>query len=333
MPKNRKSQVNLDVTPYYHCMSRCVRRAFLCGDVDGRNFDHRRAFIEQKLLFLSQVFAIDICAYAVMSNHYHVVIHVDKPRALAWRDYEVVERWHRLHKGTLVSQKYLKSPSSLSKAERKLLESIIEVWRERLFDLSCFMARVNESLARLANIEDDCTGHFWEGRFKSQALLDEQALAACMVYVDLNPVRSGMASTPAESDFTSIRRRLSIIQNHAPHNDSFDQASELLEFQGLPTRKRSSGLPFRFKDYVELLNWNAQIVRSKQQSKAKFMSSPQPALIAHLDIEPGYFAYLSQNFESRFKCLVGTFEDVKKCAQRFGYRRFPGGSACISLTR
>ncbi len=100
MPKPRKSLISLQDTPYYHCISRCVRRAFLCGEdeLTGRSYEHRRGWIEDKILYLASVFAIDICAYAVMSNHTHLVLHVNESEAKNWSIREVLERWHRLHK-------------------------------------------------------------------------------------------------------------------------------------------------------------------------------------------------------------------------------------------
>ena len=207
MPKPRKELISLEATPYYHCVSRCVRKAFLCGtDENGRDFEHRRDWIEQLLIDQAKVFCIDIAAYAVMSNHFHIVLHVNQSKARELTDLEVVQRWHQLYKGNLLTQKFERS-DELSEAQLAILNDMIKLWRDRLMSISWYMRRLNETVARLANDEDNCTGHFWEGRFKSQALLDEKALAACMAYVDLNPVRAKMAKTPEDSAHTSIQKR------------------------------------------------------------------------------------------------------------------------------
>ena len=90
MTQARSTQVSLQDTAYYHCISRCVRRAFLCGEdsYSGKSFEHRRVWIVERMRLLSQVFAIDVCAYAIMSNHYHLVLHVDTATAKSWSDEE-----------------------------------------------------------------------------------------------------------------------------------------------------------------------------------------------------------------------------------------------------
>jgi len=120
---------------------------------------------------------------------------------------QVIERWHRLFRGSLLSQRYLRN-EPLSKAELIVLNQQVELWRDRLMSISWFMRCLNETIARQANEEDNCSGRFWEGRFKSQALLDETALAACMAYVDLNPIRAGIEKTPEHSKHTSIKKRI-----------------------------------------------------------------------------------------------------------------------------
>ena len=91
MTQSRETLISLDSTPFYHCYVRCVRRAYLCGEdhSTGENYDHRKQWIVSRLRFLSYVYAVDVCAYAVMSNHYHVVLHADKARAQAWSNKEV----------------------------------------------------------------------------------------------------------------------------------------------------------------------------------------------------------------------------------------------------
>ncbi len=184
MPQPRRNQVSLVDTPYYHCVTRCVRRSFLCGldSYSGQSYEHRRGWVEKRLLFLSTLFAIDICSYAVMSNHVHVVVHVDKDEALSWDVDEVLRRYHQLHNGTLLTRKYVRG-DELSPSESISFNETVAQYRLRLYDISWLMRDLNEYIAREANKEDGCTGRFWEGRFKSQALLDESAVLACMAYV------------------------------------------------------------------------------------------------------------------------------------------------------
>jgi putative transposase len=163
----RSAQIALQHTPYYHCIARCVRRAFLCGEdhYSGQDFNHRRQWLIDRMKAQAGCFAIDICAYAVMSNHYHVVLRVDEERSRVWSDHEVIQRWCALFKGPIVAQRYL-ADDSLTAAERLTLAEIASVWRERLCSISWFMRCLNEQIARQANAEDGCKGRFWEGRFK-----------------------------------------------------------------------------------------------------------------------------------------------------------------------
>ena len=189
--------------------------------MSGRNFDHRKRWLVVRIKELAANFAIDVCAYAVMSNHYHLVLHVNQDQLGQWSDEEVIKRWTAIfpNNAKLVETLHL---NRKSKAAQKQLRARLDEWRSRLGDISWFMRCLNESLARRANREDDCTGRFWEGRFKSQALLDEKALVTCMAYVDLNPIRAGISDSLENSDFTSIQERL-IVQAKKVKNRSYRQ--------------------------------------------------------------------------------------------------------------
>ena len=243
MPQPRNRQVSLDDTPYYHCISRCVRRAFLCGKDarTGFDFEHRRQWIVDRIKLLCSVFAVDLCAYAVMSNHYHTVIRINQDQAVEWSNREVAERWMQIFTGPILMHRHL-AGTDLTSLELEQVAELMATWRKRLCDISWFMRCINEPIARMANAEDHCTGRFWEGRFTSQALLDERAVLACMTYVDLNPIRAAMARTPEQSEYTSIRER--IIDAHD---------ASLLPF----TDQAEDGIAFKLKDYLELVEWAA----------------------------------------------------------------------------
>ena len=133
MPRPRKHQISLDATPYYHCTSRCVRRAFLCGldAFTGKDYEHRRQWVEDRILFLGEVFCIDVCAYAVMSNHHHIVLYINKPEACSLTDLDVCERWHKLYKGTLLTQAFVKG-DTLDESQWQAVKEKIDHWRLEL---------------------------------------------------------------------------------------------------------------------------------------------------------------------------------------------------------
>ncbi|MCU7554401.1 transposase [Alteromonas sp. ASW11-19] len=309
MPQARKNIVNLSATPYYHCISRCVRRAYLCGKdaLTGKSYQHRRRWVESRLLFLGKVFGIDICAYAVMSNHTHLVLHVDRKRVEGWSTEEVLHRWHKLHKGMAIGHRYLdvEKRGLLTEAELKTLRELVGVYRRRLHDISWFMRLLNEPIARKANAEDECTGRFWEGRFKSQALLDETALAACMAYVDLNPIRAGVATSLATSSYTSIKRRL-----HC--NDSGRKYLQLMRFARDTFTSHGSPLPFTFEDYHEAV---MQSSVNKVQGKASLSTSVPAALIKSSAIPKQTWHSLAVNIENRFGTKISRDIAIRRLKQ------------------
>jgi REP element-mobilizing transposase RayT len=318
----RKRQVSLIDTPYYHCISRCVRRAFLCGEdnATGRSFEHRRAWVEDKLLFLSKVFAIDVCAYAVMSNHSHLVLYVDEQQAKSWSTLDVIHRWHQLFKGTLLTQQYARG-DELIEPLQAMVEQTANVYRQRLTDISWFMRILNEGIARKANSEDNCTGCFWESRFKSQALLDDAAIIACMAYVDLNPVRAKMAVTPETSTYTSIQRRIkAAIQGKQPSN--------LLTFVGNEHKNKTKGLNFELNEYIELIEVTGRCIRA---DKSGYIEEKQPQILTRLNISPKNWLILTTKFTKSFHGAVGHADVLDEFCQHQALNRRTTLSACNKL--
>ena len=278
MPKPRKLQISLEATPFYHCVSRCVRRAYLCGNdpVTGRSYEHRRSLIETELLRLASIFFIDVAAFAVMSNHFHVVLHVDSNAAKKATAKDIANRWHQLYKGTEATRKFIEG-EFIEPHERNQVDSLIDKWRSRLFNISWLMKVLNEKIARQANKEDDCTGHFWESRYKSQALLDEKAVLSAMAYVDLNPIRAAMATTPESSDHTSIKLRIEYWKKMADkelndHNADL-QPKSLMPFAGNLRQPMPRGLIFNLIDYIELVDWTGRIIRDDKRGAINCRSS------------------------------------------------------------
>ena len=313
MPRPRSQLVSAADTPYYHVYSRCVRRAFLCG-VDhhsGRSYEHRRGWIEDRLRVLSSLFSIDLCAYAVMSNHYHLVVRLCPDQAKDWSDDEVLTRWTALFKGPLLVQRY-RAGDALDAAETATLKSIASVLRSRFTSLSWFMKCLNEPIARQANAEDGCTGHFWEARFQSQALRSERALVTAMAYVDLNPVRAGLAKTPEDSEYTSIRTRTQGMDTPAAVRQAVARAANRMELlhkkvtakclasfaNDSSVESPDTDLPIRLSDYLQLVDVSGRQLSDGKRGRIDPTLAP---ILDRLGLNNDEWLTATANFRSHYR--------------------------------
>ncbi len=333
----RSQLVSLDETPYYHCVGRCVRRAYLCGFEGDNCYEHRRNWIVERIKQLSSIFTINIAAYAIMSNHYHLVLHIEEECGQALSDNEVIERWLQLHKGPEIIHRYL-NRTITDKATIDVVHGLIDTWRQRLYNLSWYMGELNEYIARRANAEDNCTGHFWESRFKSQALLDETALLSCMAYVDLNPIRAGMAETPERSDYTSIQERLGITPTNVAVAQRLDDtvdthkdvtAPSLMPFsEAIKYDTPCNELPYSMIDYIELVDWTGRTIRD---DKRGHIPVGVPQILKRLNIDPQQWLGTCTRIEDDYYLAIGPVATLEKFAMRLQQRWLKGINACRQL--
>lgn len=328
----RKSLISLQATPYYHVVARCVRRAWLCGvdSYSGKNYSHRKEWVARRLTRLSSVFAINLCAYAVMSNHYHLVIHVDARRATSWTRNQVVSRWTRIFGRPAIVDRWCKQQCSA--AENDVVLRLIEQWRQRLYDVSWYMRALNEYLARRANAEDECTGRFWEGRFKSQALLDEAGLLTAMTYVDLNPIRAGTATTPEKSDFTSIQARIAAFRDMSRGSPATAGAMRSVPLAAF--RNECGGahaaIPFCLRDYLDLVDWSGRAMRSDKRGS---IDNRLPPIILRLGIDPKSWLAMAGPEGNHFGRAIGSVQRLREYALALGQSWVAGLKQAMTLYR
>ncbi len=331
MTQARKSQISISDTSYYHCISRCVRRAYLCGvdKENGKDYSHRKEWIIKRLELLSKVYVIDICAYAVMDNHYHLVLKINKEEGDTLSDDEVIERWMLLFHGDVLINRYIKGECH-SSGEIDKVHEIIDTWRRRLSDISWFMRSLNEYISRKANEEDNCKGHFWESRFKSQALLNEQAVLSCMVYVDLNPIRAGLSDTLDESDFTSIQQRINDYSQQqkaaSVSEDKTMSSTQLADFtEGASSQQ---GIPFLLKDYFELADWTGRTIR---EDKRGYIPEKEPSIIKKLGIDGEIWLNSVKEYNNGYHSFVGSESQLKAICETLNVKWLAGINNCRRL--
>ena len=255
-----------------------------------------------------------------MSNHLHVVLKIDIYQANRWTDREVLEHWHQLFKGTDITQKFVQG-EIIESYEIIALKHSIAMYRSRLSVISWFMLCLNEPIARTANLEDNCTGHFWEGRFKSQALLDEVAVLACMAYVELNPIRAKMAITPENSDHTSLKLRVKAALKGK-------QPEKLLPFIGNECLNQPKGINFLLEDYLELVDETGRIIRNDKRGS---IFSNAAKILTRLNISSDNWIKITSEFGKLFHGPVGTLQELSSYCEHLGKRRRHFAHSCDYL--
>lgn len=314
----RRLLVNPEAPGWYHCISRCVRRAFLCGD----QYEHRRQWISDAIALLASVFAVEISHATVMSNHLHLELFVDPLLPRKWSAAEVVDRWARLYPKAL--EKVRQGASSPQEADRR--EALhrqrlsrdrhwLKKWRQHLGDLGWFHKLLKEPIARRANKEDDVTGHFWEGRFKSIALLCDAATLACGVYIDLNPARAQMAATLIESSHTSIQGRIEMAELESRLGEAAQ--AQPLKSTPIPLKPIPEMFPqLTTAQYVALVSRAGGVPVRTETAKERF-----DAVLTSMGIDPPKWEQAMRTTCRWFGTAVGRAGDLVKEAARRGVRR------------
>jgi REP element-mobilizing transposase RayT len=286
---------------------------------------------------LASIFAIDVCAYAVMENHYHVVVRTRPDKVAGWSNEEVAARWLALFPRGGGLKNGAKPPMPeyigiLAKCEER-----IAVLRQRMSSLSWFMGQLNEYTARAANKEDKVKGRFWESRFKCQALLDDAAIAACMVYVDLNPIRAGRAGRPEQSEYTSIQQRIRAWQKEMADKEL--RSEEARNKRQLPKKTDLTAdwlcpiasetghrgiLPITETEYFDLVDKSGRMSRLDKEGA---INAGLAHILQRIGANAEYWPETITCFGHKFSLVAGLPASLRNFADALGRRWFRGATA------
>ena len=318
-----------------------MRRAYLCGQdpLTGADYEHRRELIRQRLEYLAQIMGIDVLGYAIMSNHFHCVLRSRHDVVATWSDDEVARKWWMLCPARKDNDGHPAEPTEFELNSIRNDRKGLKEKRVRLSSISWFMRFLSERIAKEANKQDQCSGRFWEGRFKSQVLLDDAAILACLQYVDLNPVRAKIAATPESSDFTSAQDRIADLKRaeEVSTPDAQDNRIEHGERAGwlapIPlepkrqcvrskkTERRASNkgcLSMGLGDYLQLLDWTGRQIRSDKRGAMPANLEP---LFERLGISTEVWVDCVLNFRKWFRSSVGRPKSMEAAAHTSGHNR------------
>ncbi len=337
-----------------HVFSRTVRRCFLFGEdpLTGKNFDHRKVWIEDHLRSFAASFGIDLLGFAILSNHFHLILRSRPAVVASWDDTELARRWLRLCP-------HRKNPDSSAKEPTEPELNAIRCCpvrraeiRQRLSNISWWMRLLCQRVAMRANREDEENGRFFQDRFKAVRLLDEASLLACAAYVDLNPIRAALAETLETSDHTSLQRRIESLRDKRPdpaeNNQqpnrpptpregvvalrgkadrflaplSIDEQSDTTGPCASVTPGRCSDkgfLALSLVDYLQLLDWTA---RQVAPGKRGVTPRAAPPVLRRLGLEATAWTELVRDFGKLFAAVAGRPSKIDAIRSHLTHRRF-----------
>lgn len=323
-----------------HVIARVCRRCFLFGHdpITGKNFDHRKLWIEHQIKVQAAQFGIDILAFSLMENHIHQVLRSRPDVVQAWDDTEVVRRWLMICPKRKDAKGNAMEPTVVE--IEKILDKPLEVakLRTRLSDISWWMRILCQKIGTRANREDKEVGKFFQGRFKAVKLLDNEAILACSVYVDLNPIRAAIAESIENSSYTSGKLRFDAAKASIEESSDVDDFLAPVQISGaadgtseksLTNGKRCSSkgfLPISSLDYLQLLDLTARLQRG---DKAGFSPSELEPMMERLGIELSEWKRLTTDFGRMFSQVAGKPQTIAharslKTGRRFHMKRFAG---------
>jgi REP element-mobilizing transposase RayT len=305
MTQARKRIVDAHHAGSYHCVARCVRRAWLCGD-DAylkQNFDHRKQWLEDRIKLLGEIFACGVYAFSVMSNHVHLIVSMLPNHAKEWSAEEVARRWVLLYGAKTEIEREQKRQRIAADTER------VEIYRSRLSDLSWMMKSLSEPIARRANAEDKVNGRFWQGRFKAQLIKDDRGFLAAMTYVDLNPVRAKIANGVSTSKHTGVR-----LRNKAIRKEPRKATQRMLPLFGY----QSAHCPrITEADYIELVDATGRMI---VPGKRGAIHKAEPTALTKLGLNPNHWSAKVKGVGSGYRRVIAGLEDLTELAKEWKQR-------------
>ena len=337
-----------------HTIATIVRKYYLLGEdvLTGLNNSHRCEWVTSQIKEQAKYFGIDILSHAIMSNHFHSVLRSRPDIVQEWTDSEVATRW------MLLCPKRRNKDLSPAEPNEKELDSIrnkpdkLKEIRSRLSDISWWMRILCQRVAKRANRESKETGRFFNGRFKAVRLLDEEAILACMSYVDLNPIRAKAAETLEESKHTSIAARIAAFArenedakpvpeatgnepstSNSPSKksespDAYLAPIELVDTKGEEGPKESKDkkrcsdkgvLSLSTMNYMQLLDATARVVR---EEKRGFTPETTPPILKRLGIEADLWLAYATEFGRMFSLAAGNVQSMADARTLVTSRRF-----------